>query len=86
MSTNSDEKPIKHIETGLTLKLSHDNRTIMSIDAWYLILSAILRADPPFHLNKTLEESVLTGEITIGGEPHFFLIPKPPEFNAEDEK
>jgi hypothetical protein len=80
MGTSSN----KPVQTSMTVKLTFEGRVLLAMDLWYLILSAILRADPPFNMNKALTESVLTCEITLNGEPHYFEVPKPPEFEDDN--
>jgi len=76
------EKPFA---SPLTLTLSRENRVIMQIDAWYLILSAILRAEPPFKLNTTLTNAMLTARIEMGGQEFVFSIPQPVEFIEDSQ-
>jgi hypothetical protein len=70
----------KRFVSPMTLTLSFQGRVLLRIDAWYLVLSSILRAEPPFSLNQTLQESMLTARITIKGDEYVFDIPQPPEF------
>lgn len=72
--------PSQKPSSPLALKLSSNERIIMHIDAWYLILSAILRADPPFKLNRTLSDAMLTAMIQLDGREIELIIPQPPEF------
>jgi len=78
---NTENKPVEKTPvSGMTLTLAFEDRVLLRIDAWYLVLSAILRAEPPFNLNQALRESILTAAIEIGGKELVFGIPQPPEF------
>ena len=78
-------KSEKSFCTPMTFTLSFEDRVLLQVDAWYLILSAILRSEPPFALGKALEESMLTARIEIGGEQYVFGIPQPPEFKGDEK-
>lgn len=67
----------------MVLTLSHEGRVFIQIDAWYLILSAILRGGPPFLLNETLKDAMLTAQVEIGGERFTFEVPQPVEFEGD---
>jgi hypothetical protein len=84
MATNSDKTPENRFVTNMVLTLSLDDRVLIQIDAWYLILSAILRGGPPFLLDDTLSLAMLTGRIEIGGQGFTFEIPQPPEFKGDN--
>lgn len=79
-------KSEKRFCTPMMFTLSFEDRVLLQVDAWYLILSAILRAEPPFALSKALEESMLTAKIEIGGEEYVFEVPQPPEFKDDNEE
>ena len=78
--------PCEPFITPMKLTLTHENHVLMEIDVWYLMLSAILRAEAPFSLNRTFEEAVLTAEVEVGGQVWRFSIPQPPEFIEDKEK
>lgn len=77
--------PCKRILSPMMLILTFEDRVLLKIDAWYLLLSTILRADPPYNLNQTLKESMLTAEVEIGGIDWRFGIPQPPEFTEDSD-
>ena len=74
----------QRFSSGMTLELKHQNRTLLKVDAWYLILSSMLRSDPPFSIGAALQESVLTAQIEIAGQEIIFSIPQPPEFEDDE--
>lgn len=80
MDTNSNRLTQEILEWPLQLKLTNKNGVLMEINAWYLILSQILRAEPPFSLPISLEESILTATVTIGEVQYQWEVPKPKEF------
>ena len=77
------QTPEKRFITNMVLTLSHEGRVLIQIDAWYLILSAILRGGPPFLLNETLKDAMLTAQVEIGGERFTFEVPQPVEFEGD---
>lgn len=79
----SDKTPEKRFITNMVLTLSHEGRVLIQIDAWYLILSAILRGGPPFLLDDTLNHAMLTARVEIGGQEFVFGVPQPLEFKGD---
>ena len=77
------QTPEKRFITNMVLTLSHEGRVLIQIDAWYLLLSAILRGGPPFLLNETLKDAMLTAQVEIGGERFTFEVPQPVEFEGD---
>ena len=71
------QTPEKRFITNMVLTLSHEGRVLIQIDAWYLLLSAILRGGPPFLLDDTLTNAMLTARVEIGGQEFVFGVPQP---------
>jgi hypothetical protein len=72
-------------ETEVTFVLTTGDMVLMQINAWHLILSAILRSDPPFNLSKSLEESILTARVKIGDTVFYMDIMKPVELKGDSK-
>jgi hypothetical protein len=77
------QTPLNGAITRATVELKHGDMVLLKVNLWYLILSAILRSDPPFTLGKSLEESVLTLSIEEPNWKYQLTIPQPPEFRDE---
>lgn len=85
MTTNSSDMqtPCKRFITGLTLTLASKNGVILQVDAWYLILSAMLRGEIPQSVREILDDCMLTARIEIGGEQYVFECLQPDEFQGD---
>lgn len=69
----------------MSVTLSSQGRVLLHINVWYLVLSALLRMEPPFSLCKALEEGMLIATIQKGKNFYSILIAQPVELKGNSQ-